>query len=493
MARPVRDVLDAKLAAFGLVQTTDSYVARELRADIGVLPPSAEQTAESTPESTPAAGEAETAGAAKTATLDPDLVELRDGLVGMVLGNPRQLELARGDVANLAEEMIPVLVAGLNDRACDAGRLKVLIDLTSAAPSGEIAVALAWLASEAEEDWLRRYAAYGIQVHAEAPGADAAIPQLFFRMKYEKDPEAVGWVAQALHALGAPAAIPKAEVAATGLMNRGPLDLQLQAMRLAESDGERAPIIPSEGLLKTTWLWISELSGEHFQLRGVDDGRFVLSSFGPWAAELFAEALEDDDAYVRLHVAQVLERMGPRGAGATASLTQALRDRNEGVRGTAADALVAVAGDAALEPLKARLSETRSHADRVALARALSQLPGTRPTETLRQLFESTPASDLKLAAAEGLLLGGEESAVLPWLAKELVAPIGDRAGAETVLSKWVHGLDPKGQADWIQAWDSHAPNGSIIHGPDQVRARRRARAEWLASKVLPEWTDPDE
>lgn len=500
-SRPVRDVLDAKLAGWGLVQRTESYVARELRADIGVLPPSAEDASESSskkpspPEDSGSSDDSEADGtdhrpASEVAPLDADLVELRDGLVGMVLGNPRQLMLAQGDVANLAEEMIPVLLDGLNDRSREAGELKVLIDLASAAPSGEIAVALSWLASEADQDWLRRYAAYGIQAHAKAPGADAAIPQLFFRLKYEKDAEAVGWVAQALQALGAAAAVAKAETAATGLVNRAPLDLQLQAMRLVESTEKREMIVPSEGLLKGTWLWISELSGEHFQLRGVDDGRFVLSSFGPWAAEVFAEALEDDDAYVRLHVAQVLERMGPRGAGAVASLTEALRDGNEGVRGTAADALVAVAGQGAQEPLLTRLTETRSHADRVAIARALSMLPGERPTETLRELFESTTASDLKLAAAEGLLLGGEEAAVLPWLARELTAPIGDRAGAETTLTKWIHGLDPKGRGDWIQAWDSHGPKGSIIHRPDQVRTRRSARAEWLAANVIPTWID---
>ncbi len=481
----MRDVLDAKLAAWGLGPRKESYTARELRADIGVLPPSATNE-DHTQDGDPGSA----AGPPEGSALDPELVELREGLVGMVLGNPRQLKLAQGDVANLAEEMAPVLAAALGDRSRDPAELKVLIDLAKVAPSGDIAVALAWLTSEADEDWLRRYAAYGIEAHAKAPGADAAIPQLFFRMKYEKDAEAAGWVARALQALGAPEAISRAEETAMNLVDRGPLDLQIEAMRLVEGTPPSGALAPSEGLLQATWLWISELSGEHFQLRGVDDGRFVLSSLGPWAAEVFAEALEDDDAYVRLHVAQVLERMGPRGRGAFESLSAALQDPNEGVRGTAPEALVAIAGDDALGPLMARLDETTSHADRVALARALSQLGSARPLGKLKQLFEATPASDLKLAAAGGLLLGGETSITLPWLAKELVAPIGDRAGAESLVGQWVRLLDGTDRAEWIQSWDSHGPKGSIIHGPKQVAARRRARAEWLETEVIPSLMD---
>ena len=67
------------------------------------------------------------------------------------------------------------------------------------------------------------------------------------------------------------------------------------------------------------WRLVSDLSGEHFQLRGVDDARFILSRLGPWSAAEFAAALEDDDPYVRLHVAQVLERMGPVAAPRAAS------------------------------------------------------------------------------------------------------------------------------------------------------------------------------
>jgi hypothetical protein len=73
---------------------------------------------------------------------------------------------------------------------------------------------------------------------------------------------------------------------------------------------------PSLRLRLDTWRWISQLSGEHFQLRGVDDARIVLSQLGSWATGPLTEALHDADVYVRVHVAQCIERMGPRGLAA---------------------------------------------------------------------------------------------------------------------------------------------------------------------------------
>ena len=52
----------------------------------------------------------------------------------------------------------------------------------------------------------------------------------------------------------------------------------------------------------------------------------VLSRLGPWAATEISAALADVDAHVRLHCAQVLERMGPRASSAGPALLRALAE-----------------------------------------------------------------------------------------------------------------------------------------------------------------------
>jgi hypothetical protein len=63
-----------------------------------------------------------------------------------------------------------------------------------------------------------------------------------------------------------------------------------------------------------------------WQLRGVDDGRFLLQSESRRIAPLIAPALLDENRYVRTHTAQVLERMGHRARETGADLLAALDD-----------------------------------------------------------------------------------------------------------------------------------------------------------------------
>ena len=121
----------------------------------------------------------------------------------------------------------------------------------------------------------------------------------------------------------------------------------------------------------------------------------VTSAIRELETELGA-ALEDDDEYVRLHAAQVLERMGPRGEGAAPSLELALHDSNDGVAGAAAEALASVAPAAAGAPLAARLNEAPPHEVRVALIRSLGRTHAA-PVELLLTAFEAEGApADLR-------------------------------------------------------------------------------------------------
>ncbi|MEE2940241.1 MAG: HEAT repeat domain-containing protein, partial [Planctomycetota bacterium] len=422
--------------------------------------------------------------------------EFRDGMVELVLSTPSALARARSDIAGVGQEMVPVIVRGLQDGGRPALERKALVDLGAAIPCARIAGALCDLAADAEEAWLRRYAVWALETHRSVDGADAVVPRLLLRMKYEPDGEALGWILRTLWGFGCSAALERARARAETLGD--PAGRASLEASLAGYAGLEAPVVaaPSEALLGETWLWISDLSGAHFQLRGVDDARYVLSSLGPWAGDVFSEALEDDDDYVRLHIAQVLERMGLRGLSATSSLGAALEDPNGAVRGAAAEALVAVAGDGAASMLIARLdgSPAPPYEDRVALARALASLP-TVPEARLRELFDSSQGVDLRIACAGGLLRAAD-GAALTWLLEQLRVPTGDPAGAEATVQRWlagpvadVHGLLNPAAA--LEAWRAHEPTGAVIHSAAEAKDRRSARADALERLRAPA-TPPD-
>lgn len=484
--RELQDVLDAELERRGTAPRRDVGNSRELRDDTGVLPPGVQVD----PRAPAIGADARSASALipvqepdSPPSVDPELVEFVDAMTELVMSTPEALKRARGDIAALGAVMEPVIASGLGAAERPALERKALIDLGAAIPSSMIAGALCDIAEDAEEAWLRRYAVWALEGHAVAEGSDAVVPRLMLRMKYESDAEALGWILRTLWGFGYGAALERATARAQSLPN--PAGRATLLATLAGYDGLDAPDspVPSESLLGETWLWISDLSGAHFQLRGVDDARYVLSSLAPWAGEVFGLALTDDDDYVRLHVAQVLERMGPRGASAASSLGAALLDPNGAVRGAAADALAAVSGDAAAQPLIARLeaSPPPAYEDRVALARALASLPSP-PAELLGRIFEASPGTDLKLACASGLLRRAHPAA-LDWLLEQLRSSEGDPAGAEATLGRWITGasedvrglLEPESA---LVAWKSLGSSGAVIHSAGQATGRRRARAD---------------
>ncbi|MFT7167739.1 MAG: hypothetical protein ACI80K_000861, partial [Paracoccaceae bacterium] len=488
--RVLRDVLGSTLARLGVVARKGEVSAAELRADTGLLPGEIEQeAAEAKAEAEAAAPTTET----PSPELDPDLVELREGLIGMVQGSPRQTAVAQKDIAHLKDEIVPVMVAGFAVEGRAPEELRILIDLATASPAGEIAAEIARVAATHEEPWLRRYAAWTLGSLATTEGADQVIPLLVRRLKYERDDEALVWVCSTLAAFdnyagtqrlydttSRPAGDAAGDAARTQLgvvLQRAgdALALEetpdtvatLEAWRMGKLGRARAAA--SDPLLAELWLLVADLSGEHFQLRGVDDARYTLSHLGPWAAEELSLALEDDDEYVRLHTTQVLERMGPRGLLAFDSLRAALADPHGAVCGAAAEALVAVTrGTARAQEARAALLERIEppcpYEIKVACIRALGDMDLDQvPIEALTELFRTSPLSDLRLAAAPGLLRAEAKDEVLPWLIDELEAKVGDPAGAEAVLGDWLE----SGEADTVEAGTVQA--GSVQAGSVQA------------------------
>ncbi len=502
--RPTRDVLDATLSELGVSRREGVLSARELRGNRGLMPGEIEEAP-----GPPAQAEEDAVSADQAPSLDPGLVELRDGLVGMVLSDGRYLETATADVVASRDELAPVLAAGLRDPARAPEDLRVLAQFAQAAPSAPTSAALTELTADHDDPSVRAYASWALVPAAELEGSGPEVTALLRRLKYEQDSLALVWAARTLAAHGnlsglrTLAAIASAGTEASGSANQQLYDVVRAATGREDVTAEDADRLMADwaagkqsrdtvapaALRAEVWRLISDLSGEHFQLRGVDDARFILSRLGPWAAVELGAALEDDDEYVRLHVVQVLERMGPRGGGAAASLQRALYDASDGVAGAAAEALASVAPGSAGAPLIARLGETPPHEVRVALVRGLGRTHAV-PVEVLFEAFNGAGApADLRLAAAEGLLPAGEEAACLPWLADAMTRRFGDPAGAEALVGRWLSGIakDDPDRAHWAllrPEWEALGPQQAIIHTAEQAQQRRAQRAALLTEQL---------
>ena len=97
---------------------------------------------------------------------------------------------------------------------------------------------------------------------------------------------------------------------------------------------------------KPTAEWLAELKGKDSaqRLRAIKalGGR---RSEAATVVPALAQALEDDDAFVRRDAARALGRIGPPAAPAVPALRVAAQDRNQPVRQAATEALRKVAPD----------------------------------------------------------------------------------------------------------------------------------------------------
>ena len=456
---------------------------------------------------------------------DRELFEFAAGMASLAASGGDSAATAKADIAAEGDTAIaPLIRVALGDSQPDTDR-QAALDLLAAIESPTAAHALAYVAtvagavdptsplgaSQAEGAWLRRYAVWVVRSHAAVVGADATVPALLKRLKYEPDEEARAWLAGTLADFGNLAGVeplirlaggagPGAGAAATELARlveqHGSVDGD--ALAASWSDGAAALPAPSEAARGMVWRYVSDVSGEHFQLRGVDDARYVLSRHGGWAAEELGRALADVDPFVRLHVAQALERMGPRAAaGAFDALVQRLDDANSGVAAAAAEALSAVCQNSerrseaalALRPLTGAGTD---HERRVAAIRALGRLSLEEDTAALTSLVQGEElGADLRIAAAEGLVVRGEGRPAVRFLVGQLDDPIGDAGSAEALLARWLESergrwsKDDDPVAVIRDAWSALAPPAERVHRPAEVRARRAARAA-LVTTLLP-------
>lgn len=280
-------------------------------------------------------------------------------------------------------------------------------------------------------------------------GLDQALPSLCLRLKYETDSETVLWLAWALARFQNFAGLTGLEVIAAN-----PADPQSAAaagmlQSLAESAGlgsggllgwtwsrgdpeGRIPLPPpSPALQREYWRRIEVFA--QYQLRGVDDSRFIFERSDARAAPLLAQALHDHDVHVRYHAAQSLGRMGRRGVLGAAALIAALRRPDTAA--VAAEALGQLGAEEGRAALEERLGPEQALELQVAAARGLGRLALAASQPALRQRFEAPGLPpELRLALAEALVYVQDDRGALEVLSAAWGDPEFEQRPIEAAL-----------------------------------------------------------
>ncbi|MEX1024086.1 MAG: HEAT repeat domain-containing protein [Planctomycetota bacterium] len=407
------------------------------------------------------------------------------GLIAMFAGgDARFTEAAESSVAELSGDVAAALFALASDGA-DEERAAA-IGLLGARGDAAAAARLVDLLRDGEPAWIRAHAAWRLG----ETDADQTVPALLLRLKYERDHEAVLWIADTLARFGnfAGAAVIErlaVDPATPAALQRSARAKQLELGELAQPpDGlgvvaawERALLdVPerSRAFEHAVWSWIARL--EEYQLRGVDDARFLLERSDPSVAKLLGQALLEPDRYVRVHAAQCLARMGPRGRAAEAQLVALL-----------GDPLAAHEAAAALGRLDTATAEAELRRElqaggvevQVTAARALRWRLERAAPETRELLVElaadATSLPELRQAALESLAYLGE-------LDREHLTALLDfaedeRFEADTTIRALRFWLGEHAPETLIAEFDALAPEGGEVVTWDARRRSRRARA----------------
>lgn len=390
-----------------------------------------------------------------------DLPEQVAGLLETVASARDSLRgLAAEELVGLGPAAVPALAASLDDRGRDddvrvaavtalaaIGTPQALEPLLLVLEGSRIAVE--------RESWLYRACARELT----RVRADWVAPRLTVCLKYEIDPLTVVHLADALAGLGLDCGLEALFVVAresSDATARAQAEDVLERLRDARgcadwselsrnwNDGvvERLPPPPS-GARYEREVWRAVAALGSWQLRPVDEARFMLQRQRETAAAILAQALGDGDVYVRLHTAQSLARMGPRGRVAEGALIAALDDAQVGA--TAAEALGRLGGAAAARALAERLVPAHGLELRVACARALGALAPLDLEATLAPWLAEVAPLELATAAAEALLRSGRvvgnspsESAALRRALAGLTSGLVEPSTCEAALEAWI-------------------------------------------------------
>ncbi len=426
-------------------------------------------------------------GSSPTVEPDEELRERTQGLLETLAGANEALKrIAREELGTLGPAATAVLHDALFDGAAAQG-----VRIAAAQALGEIDTPAAVealvarielpLTRQDPDGWLRAHCAWRLGGSMQ----DWIVPRLILTLRYEKHDETVVYLARTLAHFGVYCGLDALYVVAGRSQEHGAL-AQTTLAELARAAGRDDPFellqawrdgssdpLPQRRLTPVRALEIFKRIARfaEWQLRGVDDSRFVLSREHALAAPLLAEALDDENRYIRAHAAQCLERMGRRAAAAGPKLLEVLDDPEIGDQVLLT---LGAVGHAPAEPaLVERTSRAHSMEIRVAAARALGLLARGSSAPTLRSLCEPTEPLDLRVAALCALaacapreLDESQARALLEHLSSGQV----DTAGPEQALERWLEARTDQGR--WSEALDAWRTLQT-----QEPRARVEARA----------------
>jgi len=455
----------------------------------------------------PALAQARAALPAQAEPPDPDgdLLEQIDGLLGFVngLGGRGEADL-RAAALEEAAGLGQAAVAPLAERAMEGsrpdGERAAAIEFLGSMGGARAGEALLAITTAGDPAWVRAHAAWR---SADARW-DGVVPDLVLRLKYETDHEVVVWIADSLarfrNLAGLDGLIAVADAPSTPEIG------QLARARLTEcadgfgfADGRTLRDAWQAGSIGTmhgaspqytlsVWAWIARL--DEFQLRGVDDARFLLQRLDSGVAPLLARALHDESRHIRFHAAQCLQRMGPRAFEAVPDLLLALDLAD--LAPQAAEALGSIGDRSAMDGLAERLNPGTAPALRIAAARALGGLLDPRDTAILARLEQLAGPSqpmEMRQAAAESFTLGSGSRDLVPFLIELLSSPLVEARTTEEALSSLLTRAAGGGSdqaAAVLEDWRSLEPTQGTILTAEEKRSILRKRTalmeSWLAA-----------
>jgi HEAT repeat protein len=395
------------------------------------------------------------------------------GLLEMIAGSSGPMrELAVEEATGFGEGALVQLNGLLHDEEMPRGVREAGIEVLGGIDSLSSARLLLSALENDPEAWVRTHCAWRLGEGTQ----DWTVPRLVLCLKYERDYQCAIWIGKALAAFDNYFGITTlitvslhspdenlrnsahARIAEV-LEKTGFADAwELSEVWLAGDPDERLDT-PERSRRFDLEIWKRLGRFDEFQLRGVDDSRWILEGLDERGAAILAEALHDGNPKIRVHVAQCLERMGPRARVAFDTLLLGLEE--PALAPVAANALGAIGDSAAELPLLERIDAPQAIGLRLAAVRALGHLEAIgEPTHArLRELLDNSELTEFRQAAGEGLLrLGLDESEVLPRLAELLLSDEIEPVSTEGVLREYLASRaegDDETAIGALERWDA--------------------------------------